>query len=256
MPLSGGSTVVRSLLVRGMLAGLAAGLVAFVFAYVLGEPAVNGGIAFEEQLAAAHEHGEAGEALVSRGIQSTVGLLTGVLIYAVAIGGILALVYAATRGRFGPAQPRTAALVLAAMGFVAVILVPFLKYPGNPPASSDDGSIGQRTGLYLVMVLFSVLVAVLATALGRALVARLGTWNATLAAVGAYLLVVLIGGALLPVPSVDTWVQWRYDWAASPGSYALAVRATDGTGAVQPEARATPFPDGATGWHTITVTVG
>lgn len=198
MPLSGGSTVVRSLLVRGMLAGLAAGLVAFVFAYVLGEPAVNGGIAFEEQLAA-HEHGEAGEALVSRGIQSTVGLLTGVLIYAVAIGGILALVYAATRGRFGPARPRAAALVLAAMGFVAVILVPFLKYPGNPPASSDDGSIGQRTGLYLVMVLFSVLVAVLATALGRALAARLGTWNATLAAVGAYLLVVLIGGALLPV---------------------------------------------------------
>ena len=93
----------------------------------------------------------------------------------------------------------SAALVLAAMGFVAVILVPFLKYPGNPPASSDDGSIGQRTGLYLVMVLFSVLVAVLATALGRALATRLGTWNATLAAVGAYLLVVLIGGALLPV---------------------------------------------------------
>ncbi len=199
MPLSGGGTVVRSLLVRGMLAGLAAGLAAFVFAYVFGEPAVNGGIAFEEQLAAAHEHGEGGEALVSRGIQSTIGLLTGVLVYAVAVGGILALVYAATRGRFGPARPRAAALVLAAMGFVAVILVPFLKYPGNPPASSDDGSIGQRTGLYLVMVLFSVLVAVLATALGRALAARLGTWNATLAAVGAYLLVVLIGGALLPV---------------------------------------------------------
>ena len=89
------------------------------------------------------------------------------LVYAVAIGGILALVYAATRGRFGPARPRAAALVLAAAGFVAVILVPFLKYPGNPPASSDDGSIGQRTGLYLVMLLFSVLVAVLATALGK-----------------------------------------------------------------------------------------
>jgi hypothetical protein len=60
---------------------------------------------------------------------------------------------------------------------------------------------------------------------------------------------------LLPVPSVDTWVQWRYDWPASPGSHTLAVRATDGTGEVQPESRATPFPDGATGWHTITVTV-
>ena len=61
---------------------------------------------------------------------------------------------------------------------------------------------------------------------------------------------------LLPVPSVDTWVQWRYDWAATAGSHTLAVRATDGTGAVQPEERVTPFPDGATGWHTITVSVG
>ena len=62
-------------------------------------------------------------------------------------------------------------------------------------------------------------------------------------------------GCTAPVPSVDTWVQWRYDWPASPGAHTLAVRATDGTGAVQPEERVTPFPDGATGWHTITVSV-
>lgn len=60
---------------------------------------------------------------------------------------------------------------------------------------------------------------------------------------------------LLPVPSVDTWVQWRYNWTADSGSHALTVRATDSTGAVQTEKRATPFPDGATGWHNITVTV-
>ena len=60
---------------------------------------------------------------------------------------------------------------------------------------------------------------------------------------------------LLPVPSSDTWVQWRFSWEATPGPHSLAVRATDGTGAVQTEERATPFPDGATGWHTITATV-
>ena len=60
---------------------------------------------------------------------------------------------------------------------------------------------------------------------------------------------------LLPVPSVNTWVQWRFDWAATPGSHTLRVRATDGTGAVQPEARVTPFPDGATGWHSTTLSV-
>jgi hypothetical protein len=61
---------------------------------------------------------------------------------------------------------------------------------------------------------------------------------------------------LRPTPSTDTWVQWRHTWTAAPGPHALAVRATDGTGAVQPAQRVTPFPDGATGWHTITVTVG
>ncbi len=61
---------------------------------------------------------------------------------------------------------------------------------------------------------------------------------------------------LLPVPSVDTWVQWRWSWAADPGPHTVTVRATDGTGAVQVEQRATPFPDGATGWHSITMTVG
>jgi DMSO/TMAO reductase YedYZ molybdopterin-dependent catalytic subunit len=60
---------------------------------------------------------------------------------------------------------------------------------------------------------------------------------------------------LLPVPSVQTWVQWRYAWPAAAGAHTLQVRATDGTGAVQPEERATPFPDGATGWHTVSVGV-
>ena len=60
---------------------------------------------------------------------------------------------------------------------------------------------------------------------------------------------------LLPVPSIETWVQWRHVFTAPPGSHDLRVRATDGTGAVQPEARVDPFPDGATGWHTINVTV-
>jgi hypothetical protein len=106
-----------------MLAGAVAGLAAFVVAYLFGEPGIEGGIAFEEQ--GAHTHG--GEELVSRGVQSTVGLLVGVLVWAVALGGILALVYAGTRGRIGPTRPRAAALVLAVVGFVVVVLVPFLE---------------------------------------------------------------------------------------------------------------------------------
>lgn len=53
----------------------------------------------------------------------------------------------------------------------------------------------------------------------------------------------------------DVWRQWTYNWAAAPGSHRIEVRATDGTGAVQPEARVPPFPSGSTGWHGIVVTV-
>ncbi|MFC8454312.1 molybdopterin-dependent oxidoreductase [Kitasatospora sp. NPDC057223] len=54
----------------------------------------------------------------------------------------------------------------------------------------------------------------------------------------------------------DLWRQWSYDWTgARPGTHTLQVRATDATGAVQPQARATPYPSGATGWHSTVVTV-
>ncbi|WP_280298785.1 molybdopterin-dependent oxidoreductase [Nocardia neocaledoniensis] len=55
--------------------------------------------------------------------------------------------------------------------------------------------------------------------------------------------------------SLDTWRQWTWQWDASPGTHTLRVRSLDGTGAVQTDARAMPFPDGATGWHNRVVTV-
>ena len=56
--------------------------------------------------------------------------------------------------------------------------------------------------------------------------------------------------------NVDTWRQWRWTWAdATPGSHRLTVRATDADGNVQTEERQPPFPDGATGWMTLLVTV-
>lgn len=187
----------RTLLIRGMLAGVAAAVVAWVFAYLVGEPALNGGIAYEDMLSAAA--GEAAETPeVSRGVQSTIGLGVAVLIYGVAIGGIFSLVYAAVYGRIGRLTPRATAAVLAVVGFVVVVLVPFLKYPSNPPASSADDTIGLRTGTFVLMVLLSVAVAVAAVIAGRALVARFGTWNGVLAAAVGYLVVIGVVAALLP----------------------------------------------------------
>jgi DMSO/TMAO reductase YedYZ molybdopterin-dependent catalytic subunit len=53
----------------------------------------------------------------------------------------------------------------------------------------------------------------------------------------------------------DTWRQWTYDWQAQPGNHTLQVRAVDDSGLVQTGAQEQPFPSGATGYHTISVTV-
>jgi DMSO/TMAO reductase YedYZ molybdopterin-dependent catalytic subunit len=55
--------------------------------------------------------------------------------------------------------------------------------------------------------------------------------------------------------TVETWRQWFWTWPAEPGQYTIECRATDRTGATQPEERQPPFPDGATGWHSVVVTV-
>nr|WP_233565756.1 molybdopterin-dependent oxidoreductase [Cellulomonas sp. PhB143] len=55
--------------------------------------------------------------------------------------------------------------------------------------------------------------------------------------------------------SSDTWRQWVYSWDATPGDHTLRCRATGADGEVQTEAQAPPAPDGATGWHTVEVSV-
>ncbi|MFB7087170.1 sulfite oxidase [Streptomyces sp. NPDC056296] len=55
--------------------------------------------------------------------------------------------------------------------------------------------------------------------------------------------------------SRDTWRQWSYAWQAAKGGHTLTVRATDRTGEVQTEKRTRTVPDGASGWHSVVVTV-
>jgi DMSO/TMAO reductase YedYZ molybdopterin-dependent catalytic subunit len=55
--------------------------------------------------------------------------------------------------------------------------------------------------------------------------------------------------------TVDTWRQWVFGWNASSGDHRLSVRATDDTGETQTSQEVTPFPNGATGNHTIVVRV-
>ena len=191
----------RAFLIRGLVAGLLAGLAAFLVANVVGEPHVESAIALESS-GAGHSHGEESggdshaseedDFEVSRADQSTWGLLTGSLAIGVALGGLVALVAAGTLGRLGRLLPGQSTAVISLIGFVAAALVPFLKYPANPPAVGSGDTIGDRTALYFGFLLLSVVAAVLASYAANRLRERVGTYGGVVAGIAAYLVVVIV----------------------------------------------------------------
>ncbi len=87
---------------------------------------------------------------------------------------------------------------MAAGGFFAVYLVPFMKYPANPPSIGHPDTIKDRGGLYLAMVLCSVLFLVAAVWLIRRLSRRFGNWNASVLAGATFSVAIGIVMAILP----------------------------------------------------------
>jgi predicted cobalt transporter CbtA len=197
-----------------MLVGALAGLLAFGFGSLFGEPPVGSAIAFEDQM-----HQSMGMApemeLVSREVQSTIGLFTGVVIYGSALGGLFALAFAYADGRVGRLAPRGVSALVAALGFIAIVLVPALTYPPNPPAVGEPETIGHRTALYFAMMLISLVGIAAAVAFGQRLVGRIGIWNAVTVAGAAFVAVVAAAQFLLPaineVPEhFPADVLWRF----------------------------------------------
>ena len=187
--------MVRSLLIRGLLAGLLAGVAGFVFAYLLGEPQLARAIAFEQQQGG-HHSGEA--ALVSRAVQSTVGLLIGTVAIGVALGGLFALAFAFAYGRVSSGGARATSALLALAAFLTISLVPFLKYPPNPPAVGSAETVDQRTVLFFAMIGIAMLALIAAVRIRAQYLERLGRWNATIAAGAAFVAVVALAQIILP----------------------------------------------------------
>jgi hypothetical protein len=197
-----------------MLVGALAGILIFAFAHTFGEPLVDRAIAFEEQ--AVQAAGETPEPeIVSRATQAGLGLFTGIMVYATAVGGLFALVFAYVYGRVSPFGARGTAALLAVAAFIAISLVPDIKYPANPPAVGNPDTIGARTELFFVMIVASIVAMVAAVSLARRLAMRYGSWNGVIFAAIAYIVFVGLVQYLLPaineVPEqFSAIVLWRF----------------------------------------------
>jgi predicted cobalt transporter CbtA len=175
---------------RGLLAGVAAGVVASLVALFVVEPAIRDALAIEEARGATGGHEEE---LVGRTTQVVGGMVAAVAV-AVCVGLVLAVVFAALRHRLPGATDFGRAALLAGCGFVAVALVPALKYPANPPGVGNPDTINTRTLQYVTLIAAAIAVTWLGFVV-RAALARSG-WQAPRAA-AVTAVVVTVGYALL-----------------------------------------------------------
>ncbi len=178
----------RNVFLRGAAAGAGAGLLTSLAAYVWLEPLLSRAIELE---------GPAdGAGPVSRQTQMLLGMPAGFVMVGLALGLVFAVAYRLLPASRSAWQRSTG---LAAGGFVALALIPQLRYPANPPGVGDPGTIGMRTSSFLLAVALGVLVVSGTYAALRALQARgvaAAPRQAVVAAVAV--LVVAVGYLLLP----------------------------------------------------------
>jgi hypothetical protein len=200
--------VERQFVLRGLGAGALAGLFCFVFARLFIEPVIQQAIDYESgrdamentlRKAAGLAPNPPSPELFSRSVQDSIGVGTGLVLFGIAMGGLFAVTYFVAYGRIGEQlSPRVLAVLVAAAGFLGLYLLPFLKYPANPPAIGHPETIEVRTALYLAMVAVSLVALTLGASVFRKLGPRLGGWNAGLVGVGVVAAAVGIAMALLP----------------------------------------------------------
>jgi predicted cobalt transporter CbtA len=178
-----------------LIAGLVAGLCVAAFHFVLTEPIIEQAITIEEQQsesAGMHE-----EPVVTRDVQR-LGLVIGYLLYGLIWSVMLGGVYVLVQRWLPPADAARRALLLGLCAYWSIGLLPFLKYPANPPGVGDPATIGERQALYLAMLALSIAGTVLAMAVGNQVARRRGATVGWLAGVGSLLLFSAALYAVLP----------------------------------------------------------
>jgi predicted cobalt transporter CbtA len=165
---------------RGVQAGGVAGLAVGAFGYLLAEPVIDRAV----QLQSARSDAEqarleaAGQTVVhhadvfSRDTQH-LGFLVAAVATGLAVGVLFAVLHAVLHPDDRPARdPWRSSLKLAAAGFFAIYLVPFLRYPPNPPGVGDPATIDTRSRAYMAALTIGIIGVVLALRLARDLASR------------------------------------------------------------------------------------
>jgi hypothetical protein len=205
---------------HGALAGLAGGAALAVVLLALGEGSIAKAVALEQQ-----RSGPASDAMFGRGAQQAGGVLASVL-FGTAMGAIFAVAYTCLRPRLATMDEWRAAVDLAAISFLTVFLVPFLKYPANPPAVGDPATIGRRTLLWLVVLAWSVVATWAAWRAARWARQRSVPEHVRLPLVALlYAAVVAAGLTLLPgnpdVVNAPATLIWRFRLASLTGALSM-----------------------------------
>ena len=213
---------------RGALAGFIAGVLGFVFARIFAEPLINKAIDYESgrhdlltalNQAAGRPVAPDGPEVFSRTTQSTIGLFSGIVALSTAMGALVAVAYLVLHGRFA-IRPQTLVWQIAAFGFLGGYLLPFVKYPANPPAIGHSFTITTRGHLYLAMVAVSLVLLGLAVLLTRKLLPRFGLYKSILLSALAFF--VAYGVIIGVLPSLGHLAankahadQFGYNYAAT-----------------------------------------
>jgi hypothetical protein len=199
--------VVSAYLRRGMAAGLLAGLLAGLFAFLVGEPILERAIALEESSHAheggGHVHGVGGEEEIFGRTTQKVGLFFATGVFGVTVGGVFGIGYAFFRERLAAGSDLARSISLAGAVFAGAFLIPFLKYPANPPSVGDPSTIRERTAAYFTLVALSLLAILLAWLAARTLEARGVDTSRRRLMVGAGLAVV-VGVLFLLLPAAPS----------------------------------------------------
>ena len=192
------SLTVKDFAVRGLAAGAVGGAAAAVFLRVVTETQIGFALEFED---AAGLGGPAGDpAEFSRSTQYWGGMAAAVL-YGAVIGLALAVAVAALHHRVRAANEFGRVVRIATGAFVAVVVLPGLKYPANPPAVGDPDTVGERTRLFLSFMGASILIVFAAWFLWEALTERGWDGAPRFSAVGgAFAAVVALAFVVWPAP--------------------------------------------------------